>query len=93
VCLAELDPVLDRDQMDHLEALVEKREREKELREVMDALLTKEEVFLINAKYVEGLKYEQLAEYMEKPVGTLKSAIKRAKAKVRAGLEQKWAFS
>jgi len=73
-----------------LEGGIGERARAQELHEVMNAVLTKEEIELLFMKYVDDEDYEYLSRITDKSIGTLKSIISRAKAKVRRALVQRW---
>lgn len=47
-----------------------------------------EQRFLISAHYFGGRQYQELADILEMPIGTVKTQLHRAKARLRAQLEQ-----
>ncbi len=65
-------------------------ERAEEARRIQAALgrLTPEHRTVLVLKEMEGLKYEEMAEVLQVPIGTIRSRLHRARVELRAVLEQ-----
>ncbi|BBJ27311.1 RNA polymerase sigma factor [Athalassotoga saccharophila] len=59
-----------------------------EISKAIDSL-SKEDKLLINLREIEGMSYEQIAEIMDKPVGTVKSRLHYARERLKNILESK----
>ncbi len=59
-----------------------------EISKAIDSL-SKEDKLLINLREIEGMSYEQIAEIMDKPVGTIKSRLHYARERLKNILENK----
>ncbi len=59
-----------------------------EISKAIDAL-SKEDRLLINLREIEGMSYEQIADIIEKPVGTVKSRLHYARERLKGLLEEK----
>ncbi len=59
-----------------------------EIAKAIDSL-SKEDKLLINLREIEGMSYEQIAEIMDKPVGTVKSRLHYARERLKNILEDK----
>lgn len=59
-----------------------------EISKAIDSL-SKEDKLLINLREIEGMSYEQIAEIMDKPVGTVKSRLHYARERLKNILEDK----
>jgi len=70
------------------ELALERRERARDLQDALNRLSPDHRVVLV-LKEIEGQKYEDIAEILSVPVGTIRSRLHRARAELRDLLEEK----
>ena len=82
-----IDPA---DASEHIqpEIALERRERARTLQDALNQLSPDHRAVLV-LKEIEGEKYEVIAEILAVPVGTIRSRLHRARAELRALLEEK----
>ncbi len=85
---AMTDDILDRNDAEQPEQAALGREAEVELAKAVAKLSPKLKA-VITLRYFEGLSYEQVAEIIERPVGTVKSRLRRAHRKLGETLGEK----
>jgi len=82
------DDLMDRNEADEPERAALGREAQRELAQAVGALSPKLKA-VVTLRYFEGLSYEQVAEIIERPVGTVKSRLRRAHRKLGEALGEK----
>jgi RNA polymerase sigma-70 factor (ECF subfamily) len=65
----------------------ERREEEAKLQRAL-ALLSAEHRLVLVLKEIDGLKYEEMAETLDVPIGTIRSRLHRARLELREVLER-----
>lgn len=63
-------------------------ERNEKIKKIVDSMENKELAYLIELRFFQGMSYEQISEYTQKPIGTIKAFIFRAKQILKTEFEK-----